>query len=391
MRTTAEDSLPSLTEAALVRLWEGGRFPRAALVTRAGIALRVLHPGRRGRGPGPDFRGAVLAGPSGIPLRGDVELHLRSSSFRAHGHHADPAYRRLVLHVVLEDDAGSGDTLLPGGRGVPVIALQPWLSGRRQELEAWLAQPPLVREPCADALARQGCGPVAELLDRLGDERLAEKAGALAARAAAAGWDQALWEGLLGALGYGGARELLAAVGRELPWAELSRRLERASAREAVRRAEGLLLRAARVAATECPASRGPCRPANRPQARLLAAARLAVRYRAGLSPLLALLPAQRPRDLLRPFVVEDGPVRLGSGRAREITVNVLLPAALAAGREGVAEAFAALPPGHYGRLASLERALAGVRLNARRGQGLLALERQWCARGACGPCPLGS
>lgn len=390
MRATAEHSLPSLTEAALVRLWEGRRFPQAALVTRAGVALRVLHPGHRGRGPGPDFRGAVLAGPSGIPLRGDIELHLRSSSFRSHGHHTDPAYRHLVLHVVLEDDGG-GETALPGGRGVPVVALQPWVNARRRELEAWLAQPPLVRDPCADAIARQGVEAVAELLDRLGDGRLREKAATLAGRAAAGGWDQALWEGLLEALGYGGARELLAAVGRALPWQQLALRIQAALPGAEVGAAEALLLRTAEVAGREHAPSRVPCRPANRPQARLRAAARLAVRHRQGLSLLLDLLPAHRPADLLRPFVVEDGTVRLGRGRAREVAVNVLLPAALAAGRDGVADAFAALPAGRYGRLAPLEQALAGVRLNARRGQGLLALERGWCARGDCGCCPLAS
>ena len=94
---------PPLSEATLARLWAGQRFPASALVTGDGMPLRVLHPGLRGRGAGPDFRDAIIAA-AGRLLRGDVELHRRSSDFRAHGHHRDPRYDGLVLHVVFDDD-----------------------------------------------------------------------------------------------------------------------------------------------------------------------------------------------------------------------------------------------------------------------------------------------
>jgi len=406
---TAEASLaPGLTEAELVRLWEGRRFPEAALVTRAGVALRVLHQGRRGRGAGPDFRSAVLVGPAGIPLRGDVELHLRTSSFRTHGHHRDHAYDRLILHVVLEDDEGV-DTRLASGRSVPVVALGRWLGRRRAEIERWLSCPALVRAPCAGALTVLGADRVGGLLDRLGDARLAAKATRLAERAAAVGWDQALWEGMLEALGYGGPRALLRDVAERLPWPELARRVADTDPGQRVARLEALLLGSAGLLSGGIGAgngrlaerwrregrSGGPtrvisgCRPQNRPGVRLQAAARLAVRYLSGPALLLNLLPAARPADLVRALVVRDGAVRLGPDRAREIVVNVLLPGALAAGRPGVEAAYTALPAGRYGRLAALESALASLPLNARRSQGLLALEREHCRGNGCGGCPL--
>lgn len=383
--------LPALTEAALVSLWEGRRFPEAALVTRAGVPLRIVHPGRRGRGAGPDFRSVVLAGPAGIPLRGDVELHLRASSFRAHGHHRDHAYDRLILHVVLDDDEGS-DTRLASGRSVPVVALGRWLGRRRAELERWLSRPALVRPPCAAALGMLGGERIGRLLDRLGDHRLGEKASRLGERSAAVGWDQTVWEGMLEALGYGGPRELLLAVARQMRWEELARRAQEAEPGRRLERLEGLLLaafgRQERLAGGSAPAARA-CRPQNRPVVRLRAAARLAVRYLRGPALLLGLLPAARPADLVQALLVRDGDVRLGPERAREIVVNVLLPAALAAGRSGVAEAYAALPGGRYGRLTALQSALAGLPLNARRSQGLLVLEREHCRGNGCGGCPL--
>ena len=57
--------VPRLTEADLFEIWRGQRFPEGALVTRAGVPVRVLSAGRVGRGPGPDFRNAGIAGPSG--------------------------------------------------------------------------------------------------------------------------------------------------------------------------------------------------------------------------------------------------------------------------------------------------------------------------------------
>ena len=122
-------SNPPLSEATLSHLWAGQRFPASALVTRRGAPLRVLRPGRRGRGPGPDFRDALIAASSGRLLRGDVELHVFSKDFRRHGHHRDARYNGVVLHVVFEDDAAD-DTLLASGRRVPVVALARWTRRR---------------------------------------------------------------------------------------------------------------------------------------------------------------------------------------------------------------------------------------------------------------------
>ena len=134
---------------------EGQRFPEGALVTRHGVPVRVISPGRPGRGPGPDFRNAAIAGPSGVTLRGDIELHVRSSLFRAHGHPADRAYANVVLHVVFDDDTGE-DTPLSGGSTAPVVALAPWVARRADELRHWLERPLLWREPCHDAVMRLG-------------------------------------------------------------------------------------------------------------------------------------------------------------------------------------------------------------------------------------------
>ena len=49
---------------------------------------------------GPDFLGAEIE-IAGSTVLGDVEIHFRSSDWRAHGHHENPSFERVVLHVIL--------------------------------------------------------------------------------------------------------------------------------------------------------------------------------------------------------------------------------------------------------------------------------------------------
>lgn len=101
--SSSGSSLLRLSEADLAYLWEGQRFPPEALSTRDGAPLRMVYRGRSQRGPGPDFRDAIIATGSAL-LSGDIELHVHASDFRRHGHHLDPAYDAVILHVVFWDD-----------------------------------------------------------------------------------------------------------------------------------------------------------------------------------------------------------------------------------------------------------------------------------------------
>ncbi len=86
----------------------------------------------------------------------------------------------------------------------------------------------------------------------------------------------------------------------------------------------------------------------------------------------------------------------IGRATAIEVTVNAILPVALASGVIPVADveaAWRALPsPGTYGRLARLQSWLGGEHnppfTSACRLQGGLLLHGDYCTRGACGRCP---
>ncbi|MDP9238723.1 MAG: DUF2851 family protein [Chloroflexota bacterium] len=358
---------PRLGEAQLSELWRGGRFPVGALVTRDGVPVHVIDQGRAGRGPGPDFRGACISGPSGLPLRGDIELHVRSSSFRAHGHHHDAAYANVILHVVFEDDTGI-NTPLFGGGVAPVVALAPWVARRAEELQQWLARPLLWREPCHHALIRMGADGVTAALEGEGARRFEARVARARETVAASGLEQALYEGLLEALGYGGNAPQMLALARLLPWAQLRERSDGPGMAEALLLGSAGLLPSQRAhsgplephvqdlewrfAAARLPSLPAGLwklwgvRPENAPARRIASAAGLLGRLTQPAR-LLGVLDATTVNDAVAALTLTArgywlnhhdlcaAPVRLlagliGRSRALEILINAVLPVAAA-------------------------------------------------------------
>jgi hypothetical protein len=415
-----------LSERALAQLWQDQTFPAEALTTTAGERLRVVYRGRRTGGPGPDFRDALIAAPGGL-LRGDVELHVRSSDFRRHGHHLDGAYAAVVLHLVFADDE-AGETALPGGGEARVVSLGAWVDGRAQEIERWLERPALWREPCFSALSRQGAAAVAATLDRLGDMRFRARAAAFARQDSGADAEAVLWQALLEALAFGGDREGFRELARRVPWATLSAELRMLQPGERTGAAHG------RLAARDAMTGTGrPARPGNRAEDRLRGAAALAARFadRGLLDALEAAVhraEGNAPGAVIRLLTV---PGLVGRPRALELLANAVLPLLASLGKEPLARRaealYQALPlSARYGAVRHLHHAVAqqsksengkskterelelsavssfelrgrgamggsgaGVRVDFRRQQGMLYLLKQYCTQGGCGRCPL--
>jgi len=200
---TLQESADSsrVTERFLQSLWHHQRLQRDHLTTLDGESLRVLHPGFWNREAGPDFRDAVLKFGTAAPTQGDVEIDLHPHLWKSHGHNQNPAYRKVVLHVVWEGEPATPCAL-------PTLALKPHLDAPLSDLSAWLGQNSLPRIPldlfgkCAAPLRDLPIAQSEALLKQAAEVRLQAKAAQIQARAQQAGWEQSLWEGLFGALGY---------------------------------------------------------------------------------------------------------------------------------------------------------------------------------------------
>jgi len=392
-----------ISEAELSWIWEGQRQPAGALRLPDGRPLEVLYPGRRAGGAGPDFRDAVVS-IDGERRLGDVELHIRASSFNGHGHERDHAYDGLVLHVVFRDDCPDG-VRLASGRPVPTASLAGWVEERRAHVQSWLTRTALWEEPCRTAAERLGDDAVASVLETAGKGRFEARKRELAAAISLDGPEETLWAAILDALAYGGDREGFQRVAAALPPPGLRRYaggVERALLTVAGLwpadgdEVEGLprVSPAVRVLSS---------RPANRPERRLAAAARLFERTNGDIlaGAEASVRTAGSGRDVVAAWTVgplpSGGPALAGQDRATEIAVNAVLPfvaidPAMAPRCLELAAEIRPLSP--YGKTAFLEANLR--RADGKRRprsiieqQGLIAMHRNWCSQGGCGRCPL--
>jgi hypothetical protein len=384
----------------MAEAWERRWFGARTLITASGRNLRVLYPGKRSAGGGPDFQGALLE-MDGVLIRGDVELHLRSSLWFQHGHQRDPAYRQVILHVVLEDDARL-DSYLPG---VETLCMGPLLRERLQHLDA-PSEDPLVGICCHAKFTLDSVDPVVRGLAR---RRFERKASLFEADADAVGRNQALWEGSLAVLGYPRNRGAFKVLARAVPWSWIEAEIG------CPERMESLVLGTAGWLSWACRAAQrawpevsafwdvsplpakvwqtGGFRPAGSPWLRLLALVRL-LAQQGGWNLLSRVKEVMRKEDCRVAWVVRvitGGPrPGLGAGCAVELLSNVLLPALAAEGVEEAWQVWCRLPSSGYGITRRMEERF-GIDRPPRQvywTQGLLELGARYCAEARQDVCP---
>ena len=224
----------SFRERIVRCVWFDQSLATEKLRTDGGRKLRVLSPGWWNLEAGPDFRNAALRIAGGPVVKGDVEVHLHSSLWRAHGHHADPNYNRVVLHVCLWNDKGVVEVTTAAGALVPQLTLEPYLTAPIAELADVVdpAEYPEASEASAGrchrllAEGKVTAEWMATFLDHAGDERIAQKARRLAARAAEDD-GQLFYEAIAEGLGYKRNKAPLRQLARQLPLAALRERATR--------------------------------------------------------------------------------------------------------------------------------------------------------------------
>ena len=314
--------MKTLTERHVQAIWYDEKLRPGRLLTRRGVAVRVVDPGEWNLGAGPDFRHAVLElGAERRRIVGDVEVHLCPSDWDFHHHGADPNYRNVIAHVTW--GCGPVPASLPSG------AVSIWL-GRfltsdagfdpaEIDLKAYpYANLPKSPRPCATRLANDPDA-ARRLLRDAGRHRLRMKARRLLGRLGpSAERRQIFYEEVMTALGYSRNVSQFRNVARRIPIAELP------GEREAAKTA---LL----TAGTFEEWDRVGLRPGNSPEQRLTNAATIFTE-----TPMMALC---EKRDftpatckMMLGTVCEPGAGGhcLGRGRAAAILANVVVPWAIA-------------------------------------------------------------
>ncbi|NWF78181.1 MAG: DUF2851 family protein [Chloroflexi bacterium] len=414
--------------------------------------VNVIYPGRISGDDGPDFRDAVIAHKSRL-TKGDVEVHVKSSDWYSHAHHADAAYNNVILHVVLWHDSSSA-TLVKSGKLVPVLCLAQVLRHQPYLLPQHL--------PCFQILDHMDSQTLAKLLTATGQERFTEKARQFQDEvlrfAQKEEAEQVLFRGLMRALGYAKNTKPFQELADRMPLSSLEARKGLAakqalllgaagllpSQRKQGKSSTGLVLSPSKEqevqeleqiwrsegqgieAMTEDAWNFSHIYPNNSPVRRLIAQSYLLERYRkegllAGILRLVREAPLPAGHRVLNDSltVVGDGywrdhfdfdarnktkiPALLGRSKAGEIAVNVVLPFAFSWGeladepklRENAMELYSNYPKlaeNYLTRHMRNQLDLEGhFALTACHQQGLIHIFRSYCREGRCAQCPLAS
>lgn len=287
------------SELELQAHWFAGDFGRE-FRTVTGDEVRILQFGVWNREAGPDFSEAAVSINGGAPLAGPIELDPEARDWERHGHATNPAYESVILHVFTRRSGAEFFTRTLGHRCVPQVLLD--LSGLPET--APNPQPEAKLGRCAAPLSALPEEKIRAVLLGAAQFRLRRKAARLARLGETHGLDEALFQALAGALGY---------KSNKLPFTLLAQRLPLALLRQEAGGADALLFgvsgflpgqelrdfpeetrvylrglwerwwkqRAAfgRLALPPELWKTGGQRPANHPQRRLAALARLVVRW----------------------------------------------------------------------------------------------------------------
>ena len=409
----SHDALPPITEKQLALLWQRRAARSRALRTERGNRIRVLYPGRPGVTAGPDFRDALLLVEDQGLVQGDVEVHLRQHDWRSHGHHEDPNYNGVALHVALET-RGAHSATVSGGEP-PLVGLGGLLDDARVDETS-----EEVRDHLWRLLERQGyrrpdtAERMAALLNRAGDERFLSRSRVLQRLMSEQSPAQTLWESICEALGFRHNQHAFLQLAVAAPIGALEDMARRASESERINTLTAILLELAGFSDAGRSARRDRIhpmsgrsleapqwkmfrvRPSNHPRRRVEGAAILLARFAGAglLAGTARVAAAGNPSKLTEALSVgssaKGGTALVGNGRARDIAVNAVLPflhgLATLGGPTGRREAMLELYR-NYGKLTENEitRELASalqpaewgrVARTARQQQGLIHLQR---------------
>jgi hypothetical protein len=210
---TKEAITHNLSEREIIQVWKGLLDSRV-LDSDEGEPIEIIYPGRMNDDRGADFRDAVVA-IKGRLTKGDIEVHVRSSDWRAHRHHQDPVYNSVILHVVMWHNNNQA-TRLQNGRRVPIVALDKYVGSPSCQWSNIPVPSAILQLPKCKATGTLATDDVAGFLDEAGEERFFLKVAGFQADLAQMGAGQSLYRGIMGALGY---------AKNKLPCLELADRL----------------------------------------------------------------------------------------------------------------------------------------------------------------------
>ncbi|RME00910.1 MAG: DUF2851 family protein, partial [Calditrichaeota bacterium] len=187
-----------LSEADLHSFWKSSRYFSRPLQTYDGKPLEIVRRGRHNLDSGPDFKNATLR-IQGRLMQGDVEIHLQARDWVHHGHHRDPAYNHVILHVSLDAIPPPQKIYRENGLDVDQLLVPETAIVQEKNAEAMsLSELPLLECP----LGKQSPAKINATVQKAGGMRFQQKMLSYREQLVSVSWDQLLYTGLCEGLGY---------------------------------------------------------------------------------------------------------------------------------------------------------------------------------------------
>ncbi len=225
-----EETEERIPEKVIRCVWNDQLIQADGLKTTDGQALEVIFPGYLNFGSGPDFKSAAIR-VNGKLHEGDVELHVYSCDWKAHGHSDNNEYDNVILHVFMWKNRGSKPiqetkSSQPKNLSHPHIyelelknSLKQCILQLNEQLD--FDSYPLLNQfntgLCHRPLARLSQEKFSELLKSAGDARVPTKMDRFHDRIITNGYEQTFYEGVSEAMGYPSNKQPFRTLAENVP------------------------------------------------------------------------------------------------------------------------------------------------------------------------------
>ncbi len=119
-------------EKFLYEIWKEQNFEKG-LINRNGEQITIIGVGVENKElGGPDFKNARIK-IGNITYLGDVEIDSYYTDWKAHGHHLNKKYNKVILHAVLNDDLNHNYVYTQNGRKVQSISIHAFIKDNLKE------------------------------------------------------------------------------------------------------------------------------------------------------------------------------------------------------------------------------------------------------------------
>ncbi|MBN2134536.1 MAG: DUF2851 family protein, partial [Acidobacteria bacterium] len=199
----------AISEDYVQKLWAGGFFNNISLRSDKGLRVKIQKSGIWNKNSGPDFRNSIID-INGKEILTDVEIHLSSEDWYHHGHHLNPDYNSVGLHVVMES-RNDAETRNYMGRRVPQVFLRSLLNEKESHiLDGNIDNLNLVTQSVINYTTNCNLNDKSidvesfqKYLEDKGLIRIYGKVNRIKRRVASSGYEQALYEGIMQSFGFG--------------------------------------------------------------------------------------------------------------------------------------------------------------------------------------------